>query len=433
MIFTTYIKTERLEMKIKVENRSYDEVIALPKITNKEPKTPKLFFRLLLQALSLPEVLGCRVKYNRIGMEELGKEPALILMNHSSFIDLKIATMLFRDRPMNIVCTSDGFIGQEGLMRAIGCIPTQKFVADFGLIRDIRRIIKTNRCSVLMYPEASYSFDGRATRFPDTLAKLIKMLGVPVVTVITHGAFARQPLYNNLHRRKVNIDVDVKYLVKPEEARSLSAEEIDERLQKEFTFDNFKWQKENMVRIADGNRAEGLERVLYKCPHCEAEGRTKGEGTRLICEACGTEYELGEYGELISENAKFTSIPDWYEWERECVREEFLQGSYSLNEEVDIWMMADYNAIYKVGEGRLTHDESGFTLKGCDGKLSYFHPAQASYSIYSDFYWYERGDVVCIGDKDYLYYCFPKGDRNIVAKTRLAAEELYKLKKQKLI
>ena len=36
--------------------------------------------------------------------------------------------------------------------------------------------------------------------------------------------------------------------------------------------------------------------------------------------------------------------------------------------------------------------------------------------------------MICIGNKDALYYCFPKGG-DVVAKTRLAAEELYKMKK----
>ena len=43
------------------------------------------------------------------------------------------------------------------------------------------------------------------------------------------------------------------------------------------------------------------------------------------------------------------------------------------------------------------------------------------------------GDVICLGNGDVLYYCFPKGGGDVVAKTRLAAEELYKMKKKKQI
>ena len=65
-----------------------------------------------------------------------------------------------------------------------------------------------------------------------------------------------------------------------------------------------------------------------------------------------------------------------------------------------------------------------------DGKLEYCQKPLASYSLYSDYFWYEIGDVICIGDVNVLYYCFPKDCGDVVAKTRLATEELYKIAKK---
>ena len=70
-----------------------------------------------------------------------------------------------------------------------------------------------------------------------------------------------------------------------------------------------------------------------------------------------------------------------------------------------------------------------YELDGCDGKLHYEQTPNSSYSVNADYYWYEIGDIVSIGTNECLYYCFPKG-RDIVAKTRIAAEELYKLLKE---
>ena len=64
---------------------------------------------------------------------------------------------------------------------------------------------------------------------------------------------------------------------------------------------------------------------------------------------------------------------------------------------------------------------------GAGGKLEYTQNPQASYSVCSDFYWYEIGDVICIGNQKALYYCFPKIKGDFVAKVRLAAEEMYKI------
>ena len=129
---------------------------------------------------------------------------------------------------------------------------------------------------------------------------------------------------------------------------------------------------------------------------------------------------------------EFSHIPDWFAWERECVRQEILEGSYKLDVEVDIGMLVDTKHLYMVGGGRLTHDpEEGFTLTGCDGKLQYNQKPQTSYSVNADYYWYEIGDIVSIGTADALYYCFPRNAGDFVAKTRMAAEEMYKLYKDR--
>lgn len=156
----------------------------------------------------------------------------------------------------------------------------------------------------------------------------------------------------------------------------------------------------------------------------------EGKGTKIVCLQCQNGYELSETGELKAHRGetRFTHIPDWYRWERESVRKELEDGSYKLDIEVDIYMLVDTKCVYKVGEGRLLHTLDGFDLTGCDGKLHYKQPPQVSYSLYSDFYWYEIGDMISIGDAQVQYYCFPKNGENLVAKTRLATEELYKIK-----
>ena len=353
-------------------------------------------------------------------------------MNHSSFIDLKIASRIFFPKPYGIVCTSDGFVGKGLLMRLLGCIPTQKFVSDVALIRDIEYLLKKKRTSVLMFPEAGYSFDGTATPLPRKMGVLLKKLNVPVVTVITQGAFARDPLYNCLQKRKVTVRADVTCLATPQQIKQLSVAQLDELLDSAFSFDNFRYQQAHKIVIDEPFRADGLNRILYQCPHCGAEGQTVGKGITLTCQNCGKVYTLDEYGYLTAENAAFTHIPDWYTWQRQQVRRELEEGTYRLERDVQIGMLVNTKALYMVGSGKLIHDENGFCLTGCDGKLQYTHGPLACYSLNADFYWYEIGDVISIGNKDVLYYCFPSGG-DVVTRTRLAAEELYKLKKHRKI
>ena len=438
-------------MKIKTAKMGYEEVLALPVWEHEKPIRQRLFFRMILLLLSVWDLWMTRFTYRTVGLEKLDKdEPCLVLMNHSSFIDLKIAARLLVTRPFHVVCTSDGFVGKRWMMRLIGCIPTRKFMMDVTLVRDMVYAVRELKSSILMFPEASYSFDGTQTPLPESLGKCLKLLKVPVVMIRTNGAFARDPLYNNLQLRKVRVSAEVEYLLSPEEIARKSPQELNDILQEKFTFDYFRWQQENKIRVAEPFRADGLNRMLYKCPRCRTEGRMQGQGTKIGCRQCGETYELTEYGYLQAFEDKntesvlgaetetcgqlrFTHIPDWYRWERECVRQELEAGTYRLEVPVAIYMLVNMDCVYQVGEGTLVHTKEGFHLTGCDGRLDYRQEPMASYSLYSDFYWYEIGDVICIGDARAQYYCFPQNCGDIVAKTRLATEELYKLTQRKAV
>ena len=415
-------------MKTTFLKKSYDEVAAMPRTPHKKPHKPNIFFRTLIRLLSAKDLIPVKFSFVKRDMERAGEGPYLILMNHSCFLDLEIASAIFYPMPYGIVTTSDGFVGKDWLMRQIGCFPTQKFVSDLTLVRDIDYLLKKKKTSVLMYPEAGYSLDGRATTLPRKMGGLLKLLKVPVISVHVNGAFLRTPLYNELKNRKVPVSAEVTCLLTPDEIQEKSVEELDAILDETFTFDHFAWQKENGIRITELYRANGLERILYKCPHCLAEGKMRGEGITLTCNACGKQWTLTELGEMAATagETEFSHIPAWFDWERECVRRDLEAGTYSLETSVDIGMLVNHKAIYMVGEGKLSHTTEGFVLTGCDGKLEYIQKPRASYSVNADYYFYERGDIISLGNRDCLYYCFIK-DNTPVAKVRLAAEELFKL------
>ncbi len=415
-------------MKTAFLKKNYDEVVAMPRAPHKKPIRPNIFFRTLIRILSAKDLIPIQFTHVKKDMERAGEGPYLILMNHSCFLDMEIASAVLYPMAYGIVATSDGFVGKDWLMRQIGCIPTQKFVSDLQLVRDMDYMLKKKKTSVLMFPEAGYSLDGRATVLPRKMGGLLKLLKVPVLSIHVDGAFLRTPLYNELKNRKVPVSAELKCLLTPEEIREKSVEELDAILDETFTFDHFDWQKENGIQITAPDRANGLERVLYKCPHCQKEGELRGEGEHLRCRACGKTWRLTELGEMQATEGEteISHIPDWFAWERDCVRHELEEGTYSLETDVEIGMLVNHKAIYIVGDGHLSHTNEGFTLTGCDGKLTYTQKPRASYSVNADYYFYERGDIISFGNRDCLYYCFIK-DNTPVAKARLAAEELFKL------
>ena len=420
-------------MKINTRNLPYEEVLKLPRLEHRTPRMPSRALAAVVRAVCAPTLWKTKFSYTTERMELVGDEPCLILMNHCSFTDMKLAYGIFYPRPLGIVTSVDAMTGILGkLMRILGCTPTHKYVSDLTLIKDMEYMLKTNKTSVLMYPEAGYSFDGRTTTLPRKLGILMKKLGVPVVTVITQGAFHRDPLYNMLQIRNVKVSAHVKCLATAEELKEKSVEELDAALDEAFSFDNFAWQRDNRVSIDVPFRADGLHRILYKCPHCGAESKMEGKGIHLTCHACGKQWEMDEFGQLraLSGETEYPHIPDWYTWERECVRKEIEAGTYRLDTEVQIGIQVNLDGICMIGKGRLTHDANGFHLTGADGALDYTQSPIASHTLYADYYWYEIGDVIGIGNNEFSYFCFPEGDVS-VTKARLATEELYKLLKSR--
>ena len=419
-------------MKIKVKNMDYDEVLKLPKLKHKTPRKPSFLLASLVRVLVEPTLRQIKFSYTAERMELIGKdEPCLILMNHSSFTDMKLAYGIFYPRKLGIVTSVDAMSGILGkLMRILGCTPTHKYVTDISLIKDIEYMLRVNKSSVLMYPEAGYSFDGRTTALPRKMGVLLKRLGVPVVTVITEGAFARDPVYNMLQIRDVKVSAKVKCIATAEELKEKSVAELDSLIEEAFSFDNFAWQRDNNVIIDEPFRADGLQRILYKCPHCGEENKMEGKGTKLSCKACGKEWEMDELGRLsaLSGETEYSHIPDWYDWQRECVRKEIEDGTYLLDTDVDISIQVNLDGVCNIGEGHLTHNAEGFRLTGADGRLDYRQPAGFTHTLYADYYWYEIADTIGIGDNEYSYFCFPKTEVS-VTKARLATEELYKIAK----
>lgn len=100
-------------MKIKTVRTDYQTALSRAENWHKLPQRPNFLLRKVMALASLGELHKTHFKVKRIGMEKLpAGEPCLILMNHSSFIDLKIAATVFADRPFNIVCTSDAWWGK---------------------------------------------------------------------------------------------------------------------------------------------------------------------------------------------------------------------------------------------------------------------------------------------------------------------------------
>lgn len=400
----------------------------------KKPIRQRFYLKPLTWALSYPDVIKHRLTINKKGMEGI-KGPYLLLCTHMAFLDFKVTTAALFPQRASYVVAIDGFLNREWLLRNAGGICKRKFTNDIQLIRQIRHVLVQQKTILALYPEARYSLVGTNAVLPEALGKMAKLLGFPVVMLNMHGHYLNSPCWN-LTKRGNRIEADMTLLYSAEDLSASSAKEINSVINEAFTYDEYRWQKENKIIINHPKRAEGLHKVLYQCPHCLTEYEMESKGTHLWCNHCKKRWKMSELGELTSVGlafdesvhvTEFTHIPSWYEFEREQVRKEIERGSYHIEVTSLVEALPNARGYIPLGGAQLTHSMEGFLLEGVfDGEVfSLSKPILSMYSCHIEFNYFGKGDCIDLSTLNDTYYIYPQGEAFSVTKMALATEELY--------
>ncbi len=401
--------------------------------TGKKPIRQPIFIVWLIWILSKFALLGKKRKLEKINMKGL-KPPYIILSNHMYFIDFILASQLTFPHRINNVVNLDGYYRRPWLMELIGSICTRKFTNDLALVKNIRHVIKRGDI-MCMYPEARYSPIGTRAYLPDSLGKLIKMNKVPVVVIVHRGNYLYSPFWNFRRKRKVPFHATMTQILTAEQVEKMSVDEINEAVRNAMEYDDYRYQKENGILIKEKFRAEGLHKVLYRCPHCMAESKMDSEGAEIFCTECGKRWTLLETGELQANDGEteFSHVPDWFEWERSQVRAQIEAGEYSFFDEVDIYSQPRAMNFIHLGDGTLSHDpENGFVIEGEYRGEKYraqrLPGGQNGLHVEYDYCYLKPEDCVEISISYDSFFCYPKNKKNVVTKLSFATEELYAMK-----
>lgn len=387
------------------------------------------FWIYLIWFLSKVMLLGKKYKVEMINMEGL-KPPYLLLSNHMHFIDFELAAMGTHPHSVSNVVNIDGYVGKFFLLEWIGAIPTRKFTTDLALVKAIRKVLK--RGDILaMYPEARYTPCGTTAFLPDSLGKLVRMNKVPVVAVVHRGNHLYAPFWNFRSKRKVPMHTTFTQILTPEQIENMSVDEINAAIRHALQYDEYRYQKDNGIQITEPFRAEGLHKVLYQCPHCKEEFKMDSAGSEIFCTACGKRWNWREDGylEAVNGETEFDHIPDWFNWEREQVKQQIENGTYSYSDEVEVFSLPRVYRYIPLGKAMLTHDmENGFVLHGYYRGQGYHiqrTPAQTnSLHVEYDFGPLKGRDCVDISTESDSFYCC--GSKcNTITKLAFATEILY--------
>lgn len=378
-----------------------------------------------------------KLKIKKTRMEGL-KPPFLVLGSHHAWMDFYVTPLALFPYRANYISELEGFeFFGEWFYRQIGCLGTRKFVNDIALVKNIKKVLDRKGILVI-YPEARYANVGTNTEIPPSVGKMAKKFGVPVVAINMHGNYLQSPIWNTKKRKEAVLETEIIQLFTKEEVAGATAEEINEKLSGYLTYDEYKWQLDKKMEINFPQRAEGLHKVLYRCCECGSDFTMNSENADIYCESCGARHTMNKYGQLLKngEEFRFSHIPDWYEWQRECVHKEIDNGEYNLDVPVHIEALPNAVNFIDCGNGRLRHNKDGFFLTfkdyGDTEERTVSFPPLSMLSVHTEYDYRKWGECITLSTLDNTYFLFPRGDGFNPTKIQFATEYLYKKAKSEV-
>ena len=297
------------------------------------------------------------IKFDRSVAKNI-KGPALVVATHTCDQDHIISALtLYPLRPTYVV--SDHFMRDPKtarLLKLMKVIPKKMFSADVSTIISIMRA-KNENAVIVIFPEGRLSCYGRTLPITEGTAELIKKLGINLYSWKAEGAYLTFPKWREPGENRCGrINSSVKLLLTADEIKEKSVSEIKEitanaiRNDDELAMDGVEYKSDAM--------ANGLNKILYKCPKCQKEGGITSEGNTVKCE-CGLEATLDNYYKL--HGAPFERVNDWFAWQQNSIDTEceHLEAKVKLGCPGEDGFM-DENA----GEGEAYIDKDVFRLSG---------------------------------------------------------------------
>ena len=414
-----------MSKKVKIEKFNMDL----------EPKIPNGFWHLVEKVGSwyfCDKPFGAGSKINRINCEGL-KAPYLVLSTHASFIDFAHNVKAMKKDRSCWVASVEEFIGIRSFLFDKACvIPKRKFTNDIQLVKKIMDATRNKKICMTIYPEARFSLAGINEDIGTAIGKLVKKCKVPVVVINQQGNFLRSPQWCKHPYRDIPVICNFTQVITQEEALTLPAEVIQEKIEKAFVYDDYKYHLDSGYKMKCKKRAENIHKILYKCPHCGSEHHMDSKGIKLWCNNCNTIWEMNEYSQLICQNKEdiFTHVPDWYRYEKEETRKEVLNNEYKVVETVRVEHLVSAKKGFVVkGNVKMIHDNDGYHFIGTlsDGTdFTFTKTPETTRSVHIEYDYKKRGDALDIVYNNETYFAFPLDNQSNLTKYHFATEEIYK-------
>ncbi len=261
------------------------------------------------------------------------KGPMVIVCNHQAALDF--TTLIGATKEMQTFVVSDSFYQtlpfQKG-MDKIGVIPKQQFQTSIKEIALMRKAVKHDGI-LTFYPAGLMCEDGLSTPIPDSTYAFLQWLDTDVYAARIYGSYFCTPKWSS-KIRPGKTHLDIHKIIDQKELGDMSVEQIQEKIDDALLFDAYREQEDYKVKYRNGDNVEGLENVLYICPHCKKEFTIKvKKKNTLYCTECGFAHKADKYGFLHNvgkTKEEFRYASDWSLWIQDITKEKMDSGELTL-------------------------------------------------------------------------------------------------------
>lgn len=363
---------------------------------------------------------------------KLKKEQVIYLCQHASKDDYIYMFAGVKRRDIHIVCGYQN-IFQKGIyfmLKRLGVIAKYLYQPDISATMQILQAVKLGD-SIAVFPEGIQSTSGSTHPInPATMALLCK-LKLPVILVSSNGSYFTKPRYSR-DIRKGKISISYKQIFASEDFSKYNKEQLEEMLLENFKYNEY--EKNEQLKIAfhgEKPNIDGLDNIIYKCPHCMAENNFEISDKNMRCKACDFEISMNEYYQIneVNKTLPFKNVDQWFKWQRKIIKEEIESKEFSIRAKVKLGKLNTKKLSFSdstqyLGEGMLELTNKGLTYSGTKNgeeiKLE-FSPElvySLTMSLAYDLDLYYKSE----------YYSFKLlENEKLVAKWMLAAEEIHNL------
>jgi 1-acyl-sn-glycerol-3-phosphate acyltransferase len=296
------------------------------------------------------------------------KGPFVVVSNHSSFMDFLVVMLSLYPLRFNAVTAQKFFLFKplNTLLPLMGCIPKNLFDPDVRSVIGIKRVLKSGG-RILLFPEGRCACDGVYAGMHKSTGKLIKKLGVPVVSTSIDGAYKCMPFWRS-GIRFGRIRINISNLFTRECLEKLSVDEINDAIDARLNRDEYLPPKKPFRTFYTRRLAEGLENILYRCLRCEQEFTTKAKGNIISCAACGNAAEIDCYMNLIpTEGSEVPeNIHEWYKEQALYEARRLSEDMEPVSVRVSVRLPSDFpgGGMDTCGDGIISLDSAGWHYTG---------------------------------------------------------------------